>query len=126
VPGEACHYGLAAFSPPKPLARLDLFVSGWVRDEWAQIANTEETMADATETIRRQRLAEINAESADHEALASKYGRVWNTAELCAEFDVLGFMAPYVVVQRKTDGCKGSLEFQHSPRLYFNFVADAA
>ena len=83
-------------------------------------------MADATETIRRQRLAEINAESADREALASKYERVWNTAELCAEYDVLGFMAPYVVVQRKTDGCKGSLEFQHSPRLYFNFLPDAA
>jgi len=81
-------------------------------------------MADATEAIRRQRLIEINAESADREALALKYGRVWSTAELCAEFEVLGFLAPYVVVQRKTDGCKGSLEFQHSPRLYFNFVPD--
>jgi hypothetical protein len=84
----------------------------------------EETMADATETIRRQRLAEINAKPADHAALTSKYGRAWSTAELCAEFEVLGFMAPYVVVQRKADGCKGSLEFQHSPRVYFNFVPD--
>ena len=81
-------------------------------------------MADATEAIRRQRLVEINAESADRDALTSKYGRVWNTAELCAEFEVLGFMAPYVVVQRKADGCKGSLEFQHSPRWYFNFAPD--
>ena len=83
-------------------------------------------MADATETIRRQRLIEINAESAERATLAAKYGQVWNTSELCADFEVLGFMAPYVVVQRKTDGCKGSLEFQHSPRLYFNFVPDAA
>ena len=81
-------------------------------------------MADATEAIRRDRLVEINTESSDRNVLAAKYGRVWNTAELCAEFEVLGFMAPYVVVQRKADGCKGSLEFQHSPRLYFNFEPD--
>ena len=79
-------------------------------------------MADATEAIRRDRLVEINAESSERGALAAKYGQVWNTAELCAEFEVLGFMAPYVVVQRKADGCKGSLEFQHSPRWYFNFA----
>ena len=81
-------------------------------------------MADATEAIRRQRLAEINIKSGDRDALASKYGQVWNTAELCAEFEVLGFMAPYVVVRRKVDGRKGSLEFQHSPRWYFNFATD--
>ena len=78
-------------------------------------------MADATETIRRKRLAEINADADGRKALTAKYGRVWDTPELTAEFEVLGFMAPYVVVKRKADGCKGSLEFQHSPRLYFNF-----
>jgi hypothetical protein len=57
-------------------------------------------MADVTETIRRKRMVEINAESTDQEDLAAKYGRVWNTAQLTAEFDVLGFMAPYVVVKR--------------------------
>ena len=49
---------------------------------------------------------------------------VWNTDELQADFDVRGFMAPYVVVVRKRDGVVGSLEFQHSPRFYFNFVPD--
>jgi hypothetical protein len=34
---------------------------------------------------------------------------------------VIGFMAPLVVVRRKHDGKKGSLEFQHSPRFYFGF-----
>jgi hypothetical protein len=29
-----------------------------------------------------------------------------------------------VVVKRKSDGKKGSLEFTHSPRVYFNFVED--
>ncbi len=83
-------------------------------------------MTDVTEAIRRERLTEINSNPNEAEVLAAKYGRVWSTSELTAEFDVLGFMAPYVVVQRKADGCKGSLEFQHSPRAYFNFVADAA
>ena len=31
-------------------------------------------------------------------------------------------MAPFISVKRKRDGRKGSMEFQHSPRLYFNFV----
>ena len=39
--------------------------------------------------------------------------------------EVIGFMAPLVVVRRKADGVKGSLEFQHQPRFYFNFVADS-
>jgi hypothetical protein len=34
---------------------------------------------------------------------------------------VIGFMAPLVVVRRRSDGKKGSLEFQHSPRHYFGF-----
>ncbi len=50
--------------------------------------------------------------------------RVWDTAQLSEELEVLGFIAPYVVVRRKSDGCKASLEFQHSPRFYFNFVLD--
>ena len=29
-----------------------------------------------------------------------------------------------VAVRRRADGVKGSLEFQHNPRFYFNFVAD--
>lgn len=81
-------------------------------------------MTDPTETIRRERLAEINAEPGSREALESRYGQVWTTQELAAEFDVIGFMAPIVVVRRKADGVKGSLEFQHNPRFYFNFVPD--
>jgi hypothetical protein len=34
---------------------------------------------------------------------------------------VVGFTAPYVVVRRRSDGKKGSLEFQHDPRFYFGF-----
>jgi hypothetical protein len=41
------------------------------------------------------------------------------------EFEVLGFVAPFVVVRRKSDGQKGSLMFQHRPRFYFSFRPDA-
>ena len=46
----------------------------------------------------------------------------WNTEELIRDFTVDGFMAPFVVVTRKVDGVKGSLEFTHNPRVYYNFV----
>lgn len=79
-------------------------------------------MTDPTETIRRQRLVEINAEPGSREALEAQHGRVWDTSELQEEFQVLGFLAPYVVALRRSDNVKGSLEFQHNPRFYFNFV----
>jgi hypothetical protein len=76
---------------------------------------------DPTEDIRRQRLVEINAVPGSREALEARYGQVWTTRELAEEFEVIGFAAPLVVVRRKADGVKGSLEFQHNPRLYFNW-----
>jgi len=81
-------------------------------------------MTDPTEHIRRKELAGINAQPGSREALEAKHGQVWDTDELREEFDVLGFMAPYVVVCRKSDGAMGSLQFQHSPRLYFGFKED--
>jgi hypothetical protein len=81
-------------------------------------------MQDETEDIRRERLKEINLEPGSREALEKEYGKVWNTQELSQDFEVKGFMAPYVVVKRKADGVMGSLEFQHSPRYYFNFQED--
>jgi hypothetical protein len=78
-------------------------------------------MTDPTETIRRELVNEINAEPGSREALEAQHGQVWDTDQLRVEFDVIGFGAPVVVVRRKADGQKGSLMFQHSPRLYFNF-----
>jgi len=78
-------------------------------------------MSDATEPYRRQRIAEINAQPGSREALEAEHKQVWSTDQLSHDFEVIGFMAPYVVVRRKSDGKKGSLEFQHSPRMYFNF-----
>ena len=49
---------------------------------------------------------------------------VYSTTELQENFTVLGFSSPYVTVTRKADGLKGSLEFIHMPRFYFNFKHD--
>ena len=81
-------------------------------------------MSDPTETIRRKRCAELSAERGEREVLEERHGKVWDTQEMQAEFDALGFQAPLIVVSRKSDGVKGSLEFQSSPRLYFNWKED--
>jgi hypothetical protein len=78
-------------------------------------------MTDPTESIRRQMLTEINAQPGSREYLEAKHGQVWSTNELGQEFEVIGFAAPLVVVRRKSDGVKGSLMFQASPRFYFGF-----
>ncbi len=49
---------------------------------------------------------------------------MWDTEELTKDFEVIGFMAPFVAVRRRSDGKKGSLMFQHEPRMYFNFQED--
>jgi len=79
--------------------------------------------ADPTEACRRRRIAEVNV-GASRDDLERRHGKVWDAGELAAEFEVVGFMAPYVVARRKADGVVGSLEFQHFPRLYFNWKAD--
>lgn len=78
-------------------------------------------MHDPTEAARRERLAEINAVATERAALEARHGRVWDTRELAHDYIVIGFSAPLVVVRRKSDGVRGSLEFQHTPRFYFNF-----
>jgi hypothetical protein len=71
---------------------------------------------DETEALRRQLI-----EQGIPYELAAKAERLWDTDQVRDEFDVLGFMAPFVAVVRKSDGVKGSLMFTHSPRYYFNF-----
>ena len=47
----------------------------------------------------------------------------WNTQQALELFTFVSFAAPFVFVIRKSDGVKGTLEFTHSPREYFNFTA---
>lgn len=77
---------------------------------------------NSSETIRRALLPIVNAQPHDTRAeMEATHGTVWNPEELSRDFEVLGFLAPFVVVKRKSDGKKGSLEFTHSPRFYYGF-----
>ena len=55
--------------------------------------------------------------------LEAKYGKVWTTEEAKADFEFHGFCPPYVEVIRKADSVKGTLQFIHDPRFYFDFLA---
>lgn len=68
-------------------------------------------------------VAVINAEPGSREYLEAKYGQVWDTSQMQDDFEPLGFAAPFIVVRRRSDGAKGTLTFQHNPRLYFDFVS---
>jgi hypothetical protein len=86
-------------------------------------------MKDETESIRMARLVELNTSVDPEEAqrraeLEAQYGKVWTTKEVAEEFELIGFAAPWVTAKRKSDGQKGSLEFVHWPRFYFNWIAD--
>lgn len=86
---------------------------------------TMKIVGDPVETTRRQMVDEINAHPiSEREAMEQKHGKVWTTAELSEDFEVLGFMAPFVVVVRKSDGKRGTLEFQHMPRFYYGFAEE--
>jgi len=76
-------------------------------------------MTDNTEALRREML-----ESGQPYRDLARAEQRWNTEQLRQEFDVLGFLAPFIAVVRKADGVKGSMEFCHNPRVYFNFVPD--
>jgi hypothetical protein len=73
-------------------------------------------MTDDTEAVRREMIATGQPQKDLAEA-----GQTWTTDQLCEEFDVLSFMAPFVTVRRRSDGRLGSLEFTHRPRLYFGW-----
>lgn len=51
-------------------------------------------------------------------------GQTWDTTQLQEDYTVEGFSAPFVVVKRKSDSVRGTLEFTHRPRVYFNFKED--
>ena len=72
-------------------------------------------MTDPTEQIRRGLQNMVNSGEIPPE------GQTWTTEGLREEFEVEGFMAPFVVVRRKSDGVRGTLTFRHAPRVYFDF-----
>lgn len=60
--------------------------------------------------------------AAKRELLSRGYAEVMTRAEAQAKYTFVGFCAPWVEVVRESDNKRGTLEFTHSPRFYFNFV----
>jgi len=82
-------------------------------------------MSDPTEGIRRTLVAQINTDdNITVENLRAAGTECWSTQELQRDFEVLGFLAPFCRVRRKSDGARGLVEFRHSPRVYFNFAPE--
>ena len=54
-------------------------------------------------------------------SLEEKFKDVMDTSEMTEKYNAISFMAPFVYVQRKSDGVKGYLQFTHMPRFYFNW-----
>lgn len=71
---------------------------------------------DETGALRREMI-----ESGQVERDLAAADQTWTTEQMTAEFEVLGFAAPFVVVRRRSDGRQGSLEFRGSPRVYFGW-----
>lgn len=78
-------------------------------------------MHDPTEQARRDLLRTVPDEL---RARVEAGEPVLTTEQMRAEYEVIGFAAPFVVVRRKSDGAKGSLMFSHMPRFYFGWAAD--
>jgi len=77
-------------------------------------------MTDEIESIRREMLA---TRQPQRDLERAEYR--WDTDQMREEFEVIGFLAPFVAVRRKSDGKVGTLCFTHSPRFYFDFVEDS-
>jgi len=54
--------------------------------------------------------------------LEADYTEVLDTKQMQEKYEVSRFIAPLVIVIRKEDNKRGSLEFTHMPRFYFNFM----
>jgi hypothetical protein len=74
---------------------------------------------DPTEDLRRKML-ETNQPQRDLEEAEER----WDHNTVRDEFEIVGFMAPFCVAIRKSTGKRGSLEFTHHPRWYFNWQED--
>ena len=76
---------------------------------------------DATEQIRRNLVLQMPAAAAAAFAAGEP---TWDTEELGRDFEVLSFLAPFVVVRRRADDVRGTLQFAHHPRRYFAWRPD--
>lgn len=80
-------------------------------------------MHDPTESARRALVQEVN-QDAERTKLEEKYGEVMTTSQMQELYSVEGFLSPFVVCRRKSDGKRGTLMFSHAPRYYFSWQED--
>jgi hypothetical protein len=80
-------------------------------------------MSDPTENARRELVREVN-QNAERAKLEEKYGEVLTTSQMQELYSVEGFLSPFVVCRRKSDGKRGTLMFSHDPRYYFGWQED--
>ena len=78
---------------------------------------------DNTEQARRELVQEVNQDT-ERAKLEEKYGELMTTSMMQSLYDVEGFLAPFIVCRRKSDGKRGTLMFSHSPRYYFSWQED--
>lgn len=76
---------------------------------------------DPTLEWRRKRSAEINAEPKSREELEAIWGKVLDHLEMRKNYNQFFFCNPVLVCRRKSDGARGTLLFQFSPRFYFRW-----
>lgn len=79
-------------------------------------------MNDPTEGARRALIPTMPAELA---ARVEAGEQIWDTQTMQADFEAIGFMAPFIVVRRRSDGVRGTLMFDHSPRWYFGWEPES-
>ena len=72
-------------------------------------------MTYPTEDLRREMQTAVNSGE------ITPRGQTWTTEQLKEAFEVESFLAPFVIVRRKSDGARGALMFRHHPRVYFDF-----
>jgi hypothetical protein len=73
------------------------------------------------EQMRREMQASINNNPLSRAELEAVGQQVWDSDQLREDFEVRSFLAPFILVKRRSDGVKGTLMFQHHPRFYFLF-----
>jgi hypothetical protein len=86
------------------------------RKEMLKNYDSVDTTALINESARKE-----DPKTTFRKKLEEQYGEVYDTDEAQDKFEFVGFGAPFVVVVRRSDGVKGSLEFSHNPRFYFDF-----
>ena len=59
--------------------------------------------------------------SKSREVLEAQHGQIWDESEFDAEFVATAYISTTVVARRKADNQVGLLDYQNSPRFYFNW-----